>query len=92
MRSSNSCCCISVEPRRRVSRDVDELVELSTTAPTGLNHKILSFVEMLSSSEKNEPIPPISENVITIRTITVNKLIIIFLDNVKNLSAFDHTD
>jgi hypothetical protein len=47
---------------------------------------------MLSSSEKNEPIPPISENVITISTTIVNKLTIIFLDNVKNLSAFDHID
>ena len=47
---------------------------------------------MLSSSEKKELIPPISENVITISTTTVNKLTIIFLDNVKNLSAFDHTD
>ena len=92
MRSSNSCCCISVEPRRRVSRDVDEFEELSTTTPTGLNHNILSSVEMLSSSEKNEPIPPISENVISISTTMVNKLTIIFLDNVKNLSAVDHTD
>ena len=47
---------------------------------------------MLSSSEKNEPIPPIRENVITIRTTTVAILIIIFLDNVKNLSALDQTD
>jgi hypothetical protein len=38
-----------VEPRRRASRDVDELEELSTTTPIGLNHKILSLVEMLFS-------------------------------------------
>ena len=42
MRSSNSCCLMSVEPKRRESREVDEVEELSTTTPTGLNHKILS--------------------------------------------------
>ena len=42
MRSSNSCCLISVEPKRRESREAEELEELSTTTPTGLNHKILS--------------------------------------------------
>ena len=92
MRSSNSCCWTSVEPRSRASKEADELDELSTTTPTGLNHKILSSVEMLSSSEKNEPIPPIRENVITTRTTTVAILIIIFLDKVKNLSALDQTD
>ena len=91
-KSSSLCCLVSVEPRSKASIDEEELIELSTTTPTGLNHNILPSVFILSSSAKNEPTPPRIENVITTKTIAVNVFNNIFLVKVKNLSALDHKD